>query len=140
LPAGSATYARLSAVQPGRMNLVRLTLTGAELRAVLEQVLAGSSGPGGHVAGIQVRYDPRRPAGRRVQNVTFQDGRKLRPESQYTLATDEATAAGGAYSTLKGMPAERDGYLDVEAVAAFLRRLPQPVDVSDAAAFLSTRH
>ncbi|MFL5496486.1 MAG: 5'-nucleotidase C-terminal domain-containing protein [Gemmatimonadales bacterium] len=140
LPAGSATYARLSAVQPGRMNLVRVTLTGAQLRGLLEQVLAGSSGPGAHVAGIQVRYDPRRPEGRRVQSVTFQGGRKLRPEVQYTLATDETTAGGGAYAALKGMPAERDGYLDVEAVAAFLRRLPQPVDVSDAAAFLSTRH
>ena len=41
---------------------------------------------------------------------------------------------------LARIPAERGGYLDVEAVAAFLRRLPQPVEVSDAAGFLSTRH
>jgi len=141
LPAGSATYARLSEVQPDRRNLVRVTLTGAQLRTVLEQVLAAGTGPAAHVAGIQVRYDPRRPAGRRVQSVTFQGGRKLRPEERYTLATDEATAAGvGGYITLTDIPAERGGYLDVEAVAAFLRRLPQPVEVSDAAAFLSTRH
>jgi len=128
-------------VQPDRRNLLRLTLTGAQLRTVLEQVLAAGTGPAAHVAGIQVRYDARRPAGRRVQSVTFQGGRKLRPEERYTLATDEATAAGaGGYITLTGIPAERGGYLDVEAVAAFLRRLPQPVEVSDAAAFQSTRH
>jgi 2',3'-cyclic-nucleotide 2'-phosphodiesterase / 3'-nucleotidase / 5'-nucleotidase len=140
LPAGSATYARLSAVQPDRRNLVRLTLTGAQLRSLLEQVLAGGAGPVAHVAGLQVRYDPRRPAGRRVQSVTFQGGRKLRPEARYTLATDEATAAGdGGYALLRELPSERDGYLDVEAVAAFLRRLPQPVEVTAAAALLSTR-
>jgi 2',3'-cyclic-nucleotide 2'-phosphodiesterase/3'-nucleotidase/5'-nucleotidase len=141
LPAGPATYARLSAVQPDRRNLVRLTLTGTQLMALLEQVLAGGAGPAAHVAGVQVRYDPKRPADRRVQRVTFQGGRRLRPEERYTLATDEATARGvGGYAMLAGIPAVRGGYLDVEAVAAFLRRLPQPVEVSDAAGFLSTRH
>jgi 2',3'-cyclic-nucleotide 2'-phosphodiesterase/3'-nucleotidase/5'-nucleotidase len=141
LPAGSATYARLSAVQPDRRNLVRLTLTAVQLRTLLEQVLADSVGPAAHVAGVQVRYDPRRATGRRVQSVTFQGGRKLRPQERYTLATDEATAGGlGGYAMLAGIPAERGGYLDVEAVAAFLRRLPQPIEVSAAAGFLSTRH
>ena len=141
LPAGAATYARLSAVQPDRRNLVRLTLTGTQLKTLLEQVLAGGAGPAAHVAGVQVRYDPKRPGDRRVQRVTFQGGRRLRPEERYTLATDEATARGvGGYAMLARIPAERGGYLDVEAVAAFLRRLPQPVEVSDAAGFLSTRH
>ncbi|HEX3234340.1 MAG TPA: 5'-nucleotidase C-terminal domain-containing protein [Gemmatimonadales bacterium] len=141
LPAGPASYTRLSAVEPDRRNLVRLTLTGMQLRTLLEQVLAGGAGPVAHVAGVQVRYDPKRPADHRVQQVTFQGGRKLRPEERYTLATDEATASdAGGYAMLAGIPAERDGYLDVEALAAFLRRLPQPVAVSDAAGFLSTRH
>jgi len=53
---------------------------------------------------------------------------------------DEATAAGaGGFSMLAGRPIERVGLLDAEAVAAYLRRLPQPVEVEASAAFQSTR-
>jgi hypothetical protein len=40
---------------------------------------------------------------------------------------------------LPGRPVERVGLLDVEAVAAYLRRLPQPVDADASSAFQSTR-
>jgi 2',3'-cyclic-nucleotide 2'-phosphodiesterase (5'-nucleotidase family) len=140
LPAGPATYERLSAVEPARSDLVRLTLTGAQLTALLEQALSLSDDATVHLAGAQVRYDPRAPAGRRVRGVVLQGGRKLKRETEVTLATDLATAAGaGGLTLLRGLLYQRAGLLDVEAVAAFLRRLPQPVEVAPAAAFLSTR-
>jgi len=140
LPAGTVTYARLTAVEPGRTDLVRLALTGAQLSAVLERSLAGTGGPTIHLAGAQVRYDPRAAVGKRVKSVVLTGGRKLRAEAEYTLATDEATAGGaGGLSPLAGVQYEREGMLDVEAVAAYLRRLPQPVEASAPAAFLSTR-
>jgi hypothetical protein len=72
--------------------------------------------------------------------VVLQGGQKVRPDREYTLATDEATAGGaGGLSPLEGVLYERAGLLDVESVAAFLRRLPQPVEVSRAAGFVSTR-
>ena len=93
-----------------------------------------------HLAGAQVRYDPRAPAGRRVKSVTLAGQRKLRPRASYTLATDDSTAGGaGGFALLAGRPAERLGLLDVEAVAAYLRRLPQPVEVESPIAFQSTR-
>ena len=139
LPAGPVTYARLSAVEPGRSDLVRLTVTGAQLTAALERALAGT-GPTVFLAGAQVRYDPRATPGRRVRGVVLQGGRKLRPAGEYTLATDDATAAGaGGLTPLADVTNERAGLIDVEAVAAFLRRLPQPVEASRAVAFVSTR-
>ena len=139
LPAGPVTYARLSAVEPGRSDLVRLTVTGAQLTAALERALAGT-GPTVYLAGAQVRYDPRATPGRRVRGVVLQGGRKLRPTGEYTLATDDATAAGaGGLTPLADVTNERAGLIDVEAVAAFLRRLPQPVEASRAVAFVSTR-
>ncbi|MBA3496581.1 MAG: 5'-nucleotidase C-terminal domain-containing protein [Gemmatimonadales bacterium] len=140
LPAGPVTYARLVAVEPARSELVRLTVTGAQVTALLERVLAGSDGPTAHLAGAQVRYDPRAVAGKRVRGVVLQGGRKLRDRDQLTLATDEASANGaGGLAPLAGLLAEREGVLDVEAVAALLRRLPQPVEVSRPAGFISTR-
>jgi 2',3'-cyclic-nucleotide 2'-phosphodiesterase (5'-nucleotidase family) len=140
LPAGPVTYTELSAVEPSRSDLVRLSLTGAQLTALLESVLAGADGPTVHLAGAQVRYDPRAPAGRRVRGVVLQGGHKLRPEAAYTLATDEAGAAGASgLAALAGLRYERVGLLDVEATATYLRRLPQPVEASRPAGFLPTR-
>jgi hypothetical protein len=118
---------------------VRLTLTGAQLTDLLEQALAGD-GPTVHLAGAQVRYDPRARPGRRVKSVVLQGGRKLRRETEVTLATDLPTAEGaGGLSVLRGLVFERAGLVDVEAVAALLRRLPQPVEVVRAAGFVSSR-
>ena len=139
LPAGPVTYERLSAVEPARDDLVRLTLTGAQLTQVLERALA-SGAPNVFLAGAQVRYDPHAAPGRRVRGVVFQGGRKLRATAEYTLATDDATAAGaGGLTPLAGLARERAGLIDVEATAAYLRRLPQPVEASRAVAFVSTR-
>jgi hypothetical protein len=106
----------------------------------LEHALSGTDGPTVHLAGAQVRYDPKAPAGRRVKGVVFQGGRRLRAEGSYTLATDDSTAAGaGGFAMFTNRPMERRGLLEVEATAAFLRRLPQPVEPEPPAAFLSTR-
>jgi 2',3'-cyclic-nucleotide 2'-phosphodiesterase (5'-nucleotidase family) len=140
LPAGPVTLARLRAVEPAGTDLVRLTLSGAEVLTLLERALADGAAPAVHLAGGRVRYDPRAPTGRRVKEVTLSGGRRLRPKESYTLATDDSTAAGaGGFSTLAARPVERVGLLDVEAVATYLRRLPQPVEVDAPAAFQSTR-
>jgi 2',3'-cyclic-nucleotide 2'-phosphodiesterase (5'-nucleotidase family) len=140
LPAGAATYERLSAVEPDRSDLVTVTLTATQLTALLEQALSLSGGASVHLAGVQVRYDPRAPAGRRVRSVVLQGGRKLKRDVEVTLATDLPTVEGaGDLTVLRGLVYQRAGLLDVEAVAAFLRRLPQPVEVGPAASFVSTR-
>ena len=139
LPAGTISYARLTAVEPGRADIVAVTVTGVQLRAVLEHALDGGA-PSAHIAGAQVRYDPRKPAGRRIRNVVLQGKRDLKPGDRYVVAIDAATAeGGGGYEMLRGVPVERGGMIDVEADAAFLKKLPQPVDVGGTAGFVSTR-
>jgi 5'-nucleotidase len=140
LPAGTVTLARLHEVEPSGSDLVRLTLTGAQVRDLLEQTLAQEGEPVVHLAGVRVRYDPRAPAGRRVKEVTLTGGGKLKPRERYTLATDDSTAAGaGGLSLPPDRQLERVGLLDVEAVAVYLRRLPQPVEVEASTAFQPTR-
>src|SRR5262249_39029732 len=129
LPAGTITYGRLTAVEPQAGDLVEVTVTGVQLRAALEQALDGAA-PAAHIAGAKVRYDPRKPAGRRIAGITLQGKRTARPADSYTIATDEATAAGtGGYDVFRGLPLQRAGMMVVEADAAFLRKLPQPVEI-----------
>jgi hypothetical protein len=92
------------------------------------------------LAGAQVRYDPAAPVGRRVRRVSLQGGRSLKRDDEVVLATDLPTVGGaGGLTALRGLVYQRDGLLDVEAVAALLRRLPAPVEVARAPAFVSTR-
>jgi 2',3'-cyclic-nucleotide 2'-phosphodiesterase (5'-nucleotidase family) len=139
LPAGSVTYGRLAEVEPRAGDVVKVTVTGLQLRAALEHALDGGA-PSAHIAGAQVRYDPTKPVGRRINSIALQGKRKTRPADRYTIATDEETAAGsGGYEVLRGLPMQRAGLLAVEADAAFLRKLPQPVEVGGTAGFVSTR-
>jgi 5'-nucleotidase len=139
LQGGPVTYGQLYEVEPFQNALVRLTLTGRQLQEVLEHALGADGSPSAHVAGAVVRYDPRRPPGRRVRRVELQ-GRPLRRDAQYTLAVDDFLAGGGdGYKMLIGLPVEPGGILDVDAVITYLRRLPQPVEVTARPGFVSNR-
>jgi 2',3'-cyclic-nucleotide 2'-phosphodiesterase (5'-nucleotidase family) len=139
LPAGPVTLARLRDVEPAGQALVLVHVSGRQLRDLLERTVADSAGPVAHLAGAVVRYDPRAPAGRRVRSIALAGGRKLRDEGSYALVTDESTAAGSGDLLPGGLTLERLGLRDVDAVAAYLRRLPQPVELGASVAFQSTR-
>jgi 2',3'-cyclic-nucleotide 2'-phosphodiesterase/3'-nucleotidase/5'-nucleotidase len=139
LPAGPVTYGQLFEIQPSQNRLVKVTLSGARLREVLEHAIDRGGRPTAHVAGVTVRYNPRARK-RRVQSVELLGDRKLRTDATYTLAVDDFLSAGGdGYTMLVGLPAEPGGLLDVEGLITYLRRLPQPVTVQDEAGFSSTR-
>jgi 2',3'-cyclic-nucleotide 2'-phosphodiesterase/3'-nucleotidase/5'-nucleotidase len=139
LPSGPVTYGQLFEVQPSQNSLVKVTVTGTQLRKVLEHALDRGR-PAAHLAGATVRYDPRRPVGRRIRGIEVGRGQKLLPNADYTLATDDFLAAGGeGYAMLTGLRSEPGAMLDVEGVVTYLRRLPQPVEFLGRAGFVSTR-
>jgi len=84
---------------------VLLELSGAELRTALENGFSGIEKTAGRfpqVSGIEVVYDPRRPAGKRVIEVR-RGGMPLDPNAKYTVATNDFMARGGdGYRVLAG--------------------------------------
>jgi 2',3'-cyclic-nucleotide 2'-phosphodiesterase (5'-nucleotidase family) len=139
LAAGPVTLAGLRTVEPAGEPLVLIQLGGSEIRELLERTLANSAGPSVHLSGAVIRYDPRSAPGRRIRNVTLAGGRKLEADASYTLVTDAATSSGAGGVLPGGRAGVRLGLADVEAVAAYLRRLPQPVELGPSVAFQSTR-
>jgi 2',3'-cyclic-nucleotide 2'-phosphodiesterase / 3'-nucleotidase / 5'-nucleotidase len=140
LPAGPVSYGQLFEVQSSQNSLLKLTLTGRQLGEVLEQAFDRRGRPTAHVSGARVSYDPRRPVGKRVRRIEFQDGRKLQSDATYTLVADDFLAAGGdGYTMLIGRTAEPSGTLDVDGLITYLRRLPQPIVVPRVTGFTSTR-
>jgi 2',3'-cyclic-nucleotide 2'-phosphodiesterase (5'-nucleotidase family) len=128
LQSGVVTYGALNEALPFRNRIMRLTITGAVLREVLEHAVAGGS-PDIHVAGLQVWYDPGRPVGQRIQRVRLATGANLDPSLAYTLAVSDFLADGGAgYAMLAGLPRIDTGLVDLDAVIAYLSVLRKPVD------------
>jgi len=131
LPAGSVTYGQLYEVQPFDNQIVKLTVPGDSLLKALEQVVRGNQ-PAANVSGMELWYDPSRPDGRRVKRARLSDGREVEKGKSYTLGVTDFLAEGGSgYSMLKGLPLERIGTSDIEALLAYLQRLPRPVEISE---------
>ena len=140
LPGGPVSYGQLFDIQSSQNGLVKVTLSGKNLTDVLEHSFDNRGHPTAQVSGALVHYDPRRPPGKRVKDVEFRGGKKLQANGTYTLAVDDFLAGGGeGYAMLVGRPAEPAAMLDVDGLITYLKRLPQPVEVTGVTGFLSTR-
>jgi 2',3'-cyclic-nucleotide 2'-phosphodiesterase (5'-nucleotidase family) len=121
------------------MRLFRIEVTGEALLAALERALTPDA-PAAYVSGLSVRYDPDRPAGRRVRGARLADGRQVDRRARYALVVPEVLAAGGGgYGMLAGGAPALVDVLDVEALIRYLGLLPQPAEAPDVARFISTR-
>ena len=125
VPAGGGplTYGQLYAAQPFGNTLVVKTLTGAQLKAVLEQnrytalpaprVLLPS-------ANFRYRYDARLPQGRRVLDMQL-DGLPVDPVRTYRVAMNSfLAAAGDGYTVFTEGLAPTGGDLDLNALESFI--------------------
>lgn len=93
LPEGTVSYSDVISALPFN-NRVELTLlTGEAILAALEQGLSGEHGMI-QQSGLEVRFDPARPAGGRVVSVTVA-GEPLRGAREYLVATIDFLVQGG---------------------------------------------
>jgi 2',3'-cyclic-nucleotide 2'-phosphodiesterase (5'-nucleotidase family) len=130
LPAGSPIARRdLLAALPFANRVVPLAISGADLRAAIENGLAklpAADGRFPQVSGLTIEAAPARPAGARVVSIKVGD-MPLDDAKTYRLATIDYLARGGdGYLTLRDarrLLPEADTPLLTDAVATFLRRL-----------------
>lgn len=125
MPAGPITYGTLYELQPFQNELVRVEVTGAQLRAALENALSGET-PGAHISGMTVTWDPAAPAGSRVRSIRLDGGRTVGDADRVTLGLTEFLATGGDRYVFPATMT-RTGLVDLDALVAYLQRLPQPV-------------
>jgi 5'-nucleotidase len=127
IPAGPLDYGVLYELQPFQNALSRVEVSGAQLRAALENAVSGGA-PSAHVAGLTVEYSPARPAGQRIRSIRLDGGRLVGDADRVTLGLTEFMAGGGdRYTSLAGGRATSTGQVDLDAVIDYLRALPQPV-------------
>lgn len=123
---GSLTFGQLYAVQPFANTLVTQSMTGAEIREVLEQGLDANQpvqalSPS---AGFVYSFDLSRPEGSRVVEITF-NGAPLDPAKTYRVTTNSFLANGGdSYAAFARQREAAIGGSDIDALEAWLKVVP----------------
>jgi 5'-nucleotidase len=128
LLAGQATYGTLFEIQPFANILYRATIPGSALREYLERIVSRSA-LNAHVSGVVVRYDPSKPAGSRIIDVTMSDGKPLDDRATYTITINDFLATGGDALALPpgASQAQSLDIIDLEALIDYSRSRPQPI-------------
>ena len=123
---GQVKFGDLYAVQPFGNTLITQTMTGAEIKAVLEQGF-DTNGPNQALtpsAGFAYRYDLSRPIGDRVLDLML-DSKPLDPAANYRVTTNNFLAQGGDSFTLLAKQREAvTGGVDLDAMQARLEAVP----------------
>ncbi|MFK4790283.1 ExeM/NucH family extracellular endonuclease [Microbacterium sp. ZW T5_56] len=119
---GNVTYREVATVQPFANTLVTLTLTGAQVRSVLEQQWqpATASRPFlklGVSKELTYTYDPTAAAGSRIGEILL-NGEKLDESASYVVAVNAFLAAGGDNFTVfaEGTGAADTGRTDLQSM------------------------
>ena len=128
LRAGDATYGSLFEIQPFGNTLYSLTMTGAQLRGLIEAML-GKQPVNDHVSGLTIRYDPSKPKGSRIVSVTTADGAPLSDTRSYNVVLNDFLATGGeGYNASGRATASKPlNIVDLDALIDYLKSLPAPI-------------
>ena len=122
------TYSQLFAAQPFGNTLVVMTLTGRQLRQLLEQQFPADPKEPARVlfpsSSLQYSYDLKRPAGQRVSDVSVA-GKSLDDSRSYRVTVNSFLAAGGdRFTTLREGTDTVGGPVDVVALENYLAAHP----------------
>jgi len=117
LPGGPVTYMDLFRVMPFGNTVVRVTLTGRQLRDV-----AAQAGPDCYWSNLRVEFDP--------LTLSLADGGPVLDDRTYELATNDFLVSGGdGLTMLRSLPRSDVGLTLLDAVIRQLRTMEVPVEL-----------
>ncbi|MEA2934025.1 MAG: 5-nucleotidase, partial [Variibacter sp.] len=124
-PDGAVSYADVFASQPFRNQLVTLTLTGAQIKNMLEQQWLDPARPRilQVSKGFSYAWDGGKPFGERViADRMSLNGVRIDPAAAYRVTVNNFLSVGGdGFTVLKDGTAPRFGIYDVDALHAYFQ-------------------
>ncbi|MBR0897624.1 bifunctional metallophosphatase/5'-nucleotidase [Bradyrhizobium tropiciagri] len=122
---GAVTYADIFASQPFRNQLVTMTLTGKQLKDVLEQQWADPKRPRALQVsrGFAYAWDASKGDGARIIAARMSlDGKPIDPAASYRVTVNNYLAEGGdGFTVFKEGTAQQFGIYDVDALYAYFK-------------------
>lgn len=127
IDAGRVTWGNLFGVLPFSNLLVKMDLTGSQIREVLNQQWQPNITRFLQISGITYTWDDSRPKGEKVIDIYLPDGAKLEPAKIYSVTVNTYLANGGDNFTVFLNGINRvTGPNDIDALEKYIQQLPQP--------------
>jgi 5'-nucleotidase len=133
VPAGGSniTWNDLFTIQPFGNTLVKMNLTGAQIKALLEQQWQPTVTRFLQISGLGYTWDAALPVGSRIVEIHDAAGVTLNPLATYSITCNNFLAAGGdGFTTFVSGTNQIGGPVDVDALIDYTEHhnpLPAPV-------------
>ena len=129
LSLGAVTYNDLFTIHPFGNSLVKMDLTGQQIIDLLNQQFPPYQAAARilQVSGLTYTWNPEGPVGDKVVSVHI-GGLPIDKNASYSVAVNSFMAAGGDRITVFNRGVNRvGGPLDIDALIAYVKSLPQPI-------------
>ena len=128
---GNFTWNDLFTIQPFGNTLVKMDLTGAQIKAVLEQQWQPTVTRMLQISGLSYTWDANLPVGSRIVEIRDASGTVLDPAAVYSITCNNFLATGGdGFSAFTAGANQTGGPVDLDALIEYTEHhnpLPAPV-------------
>ncbi|MEK3713785.1 bifunctional 2',3'-cyclic-nucleotide 2'-phosphodiesterase/3'-nucleotidase [Paenibacillus sp. FSL R7-0333] len=127
LPKGNVAFGDLAKIQPFGNTLVKLTLTGQQIKTLLQQQWAVKADGTAdtktlQISGLKYTANMYLPVAERVANLTKADGTPIEMSKSYTAVVNNFMAAGGDnYKVLTEASSSLAGPIDLDVFYEYIR-------------------
>lgn len=130
LPAGTITWGDLFKVQPFGNDLVTMTVTGDQIRTLLNQQFQAppSYNKIMSISGLHYTWTDSQPYGSKVLDIYLEDGSLIDPKAEYSITVNNFMADGGdGFTVLKSGKNRVTDMVDLDGFVQYFKSLEQPV-------------
>jgi len=123
---GDITWGEIYTVQPFNNDMVKMTMTGQQIRDVLNQQW-GAKTTMLQISGFTYTWDENAPAGQKVVNILLPDGTQVDHNKTYTVAANIFLSGGGDGFTVFTKAQNKEiGPVDLDVLVDFISAQPKP--------------
>lgn len=124
---GEITWGEVYTVQPFNNDLVKMTMTGQQIRALLNQQWGATKTNMLQISGLSYTWDPNKPIGQRVVSIKLPDGTEIDSNKSYSVTANIFLSGGGDGFTVFTQAQNKEiGPVDMDALVNFISAQPKP--------------
>lgn len=128
IDAGDITWGEVYTVQPFNNDLVKVTMTGQQIRDLLNQQWGQSKTNMLQISGLTYTWDANFPIGQKVVSILLPDGSQLDLNKTYTVTANTFLVGGGdGFSVFTKAQNKEVGPIELDAFIHFIQAMPQPI-------------
>jgi 5'-nucleotidase len=123
---GDITWGEVYTVQPFNNDLVKMTMTGKQVRELLNQQWGAKTNML-QISGLNYTWDPNKQAGQKVVSIKLTDGTEIDPAKSYTVTANIFLSGGGdGFTNFTKAQNKKVGPVDLDALVNFISAQPKP--------------